>query len=122
MVQLMVLTFCAVKRTSQQIERATDAEMPYWVLAVDQPLTLNTRAAFRQQHLAVLAGQRFARTLQLTLPPGADRIRDKLPKTCRTTTRELGGSRCPMIETSGSPGGGSGRPGARLVRRRPLVS
>ena len=56
MVKLLVYAYCTGKPSSRQIERATYDEVPYRVLAANQHPDHDTLAAFRQQHLAALAG------------------------------------------------------------------
>lgn len=55
MVKLLVYAYCTGKPSSRQIERATYDEVPYRVLAANQHPDHDTLAAFRQQHLQVLA-------------------------------------------------------------------
>jgi transposase len=56
MVKLLVYAYCTGKPSSRAIERATYDEVPYRVLAANQHPDHDTLAAFRQQHLAALAG------------------------------------------------------------------
>jgi transposase len=56
MVKLLVYAYCMGKPSSRQIERATDEEVPYRVLAANQHPDHDSIAAFRQQHLQALAG------------------------------------------------------------------
>ena len=56
LVKLLVYACCTGKPSSRQIERATYEEVPYRVLAANQHPDHGTLAAFRQQHLAALAG------------------------------------------------------------------
>lgn len=55
-VKLLVYAYCTGKSSSRQIEKATYKEIPYRVLAANQHPDHDTLAAFRQQHLAALAG------------------------------------------------------------------
>jgi transposase len=64
MVKLLVYAYCTGKPSSRAIERATYDEVPYRVLAANQHPDHDTLAAFRQQHLAALAGL-FGQVLQL---------------------------------------------------------
>jgi transposase len=64
MVKLLLYAYCTGKPSSRQIERATYEEVPYRVLAANQHPDHDTLAAFRQQHLAALAGL-FGEVLQL---------------------------------------------------------
>ena len=63
-VKLLVYAYCTGKPSSRQIEKATYEEIPYRVLAANQHPDHDTMAAFRQQHLAALAGL-FGQVLQL---------------------------------------------------------
>lgn len=63
-VKLLVYVYCTGKPSSRQIEKATYEEIPYRVLAANQHPDHDTLAAFRQQHLAALAGL-FGQVLQL---------------------------------------------------------
>ena len=63
-VKLLVYAYCTGKPSSRQIEKATYEEIPYRVLAANQHPDHDTLAAFRQQHLAALAGL-FGQVLQL---------------------------------------------------------
>jgi len=56
MVKLLVYAYCMGKPSSRQIERATYEEVPYRVLAANQQPDHDSLAAFRQRHLAALAG------------------------------------------------------------------
>jgi transposase len=64
LVKLLVYAYCTGKPSSRQIERATYEEVPYRVLAADQHPDHDSIAAFRQRHLAALAGL-FGQVLQL---------------------------------------------------------
>jgi transposase len=64
LVKLLVYAYCTGKPSSRQIEKATYEEVPYRVLAANQHPDHDTLAAFRQQHLAALAGL-FGQVLQL---------------------------------------------------------
>ena len=64
MVKLLLYAYCTGKPSSRQIERATYEEVPYRVLAANQHPDHDSIAAFRQRHLAVLAGL-FGEVLQL---------------------------------------------------------
>ena len=55
-VKLLVYAYCTGKPSSRKIEQATYDEIPYRVLAANQHPDHDTLAAFRQQHLAALAG------------------------------------------------------------------
>ena len=56
MVKLLVYAYCMGKPSSRQIERATYEEIPYRILAANQHPDHDSLAAFRQRHLAALAG------------------------------------------------------------------
>src|SRR2546426_4670519 len=56
MVKLLVYAYCTGKPSSRKIERATYEEVAYRVLAADQHPDHDSIAAFRQRHLAALAG------------------------------------------------------------------
>jgi transposase len=56
MVKLLVYGYCTGKPSSRKIEKATYEEVPYRVLAANQHPDHDSLAAFRQQHLAALAG------------------------------------------------------------------
>ena len=56
LVKLLLYGYCTGKPSSRQIERATYEEVPYRVLAANQHPDHDTLAAFRQTHLAALAG------------------------------------------------------------------
>jgi len=56
MVKLLLYAYCTGTPSSRRIEQATYEEVPYRVLAANQPPDHDTLAAFRQQHLEALAG------------------------------------------------------------------
>ena len=56
LVKLLVYCYCTGKPSSRKIEKATYEEVPYRVLAANQHPDHDSIAAFRQQHLAALAG------------------------------------------------------------------
>ncbi len=56
MVKLLFYAYCTGKPSSRQIEKATYEEVPFRVLAANQHPDHDTLAAFRQEHLAALAG------------------------------------------------------------------
>ena len=56
LVKLLIYGYCTGKPSSRRIERATYDEVPYRVLAANQHPDHDSIAAFRQQHLAALAG------------------------------------------------------------------
>ena len=56
LVKLLVYGYCTGKPSSRKIEKATYEEIPYRVLAANQHPDHDSIAAFRQQHLAALAG------------------------------------------------------------------
>jgi transposase len=56
MVKLLLYAYCTGKPSSRQIERATQEEVPYRVLAANQHPDHDSLAAFRQRHLGTLAG------------------------------------------------------------------
>jgi transposase len=56
LVRLLHYGYCTGKPSSRVIERATYEEIPYRVLAANQHPDHDTLAAFRQTHLAALAG------------------------------------------------------------------
>jgi len=64
LVKLLVYAYCMGKPSSRQIERATYDEVPYRVLAANQHPDHDSIAAFRQHHLAALAGL-YGQVLQL---------------------------------------------------------
>lgn len=55
-VKLLVYGYCTGKPSSRRIEKATYEEVPFRVLAANQHPDHDSIAAFRQQHLAALAG------------------------------------------------------------------
>ncbi len=55
MVKLLLYAYCTGTPSSRRIEQATYEEVPYRVLAANQHPDHDTLAAFRQQHLQVLA-------------------------------------------------------------------
>ena len=69
LVKLLGYAYCTGKPCSRQIEQATDDEVPYRVLAANQHPDHDTLAAFRQQHLAALAGL-FGQVLALCRQAG----------------------------------------------------
>jgi transposase len=56
MVKLLLYAYCTGKPSSRKIELATYEEVPYRVLAANQHPDHDSLAAFRQTHLAALAG------------------------------------------------------------------
>ena len=64
LVKLLVYAYCTGLPSSRRIERATHEDVPMRVLAGDQHPDHDTIAAFRQRHLAALAGL-FVQVLQL---------------------------------------------------------
>ncbi len=64
MVKLLVYGYCMGVVSSRKIERATWEDLPFRVLATDQHPDHDSIAAFRQRHLAALAGL-FLAVLQL---------------------------------------------------------
>jgi transposase len=56
LVKLLVYGYCTGKPSSRKLEKATYEEVPYRVLAANQHPDHDSIAAFRQQHLAALAG------------------------------------------------------------------
>lgn len=69
LVKLLVYSYCTGKPSSRKIERATYEEIPYRVLAANQHPDHDSIAAFRQQHLAALAGL-FTQVLALCRQAG----------------------------------------------------
>jgi transposase len=69
MVKLLVYAYCTGKPSSRQIERATDEEVPYRVLAADQHPDHDSLADFRKRHLAALANL-FTQVLRLCQATG----------------------------------------------------
>ncbi len=69
LVKLLVYGYCTGKPSSRKIERATYEEVPYRVLAANQHPDHDSIAAFRQQHLAALAGL-FTQVLALCRQAG----------------------------------------------------
>ncbi len=64
MVRLLLYGYCVGVMSSRRIERATCEDLAFRYLAANQHLDHDTIAAFRQQHLPVLA-QLFTQVLQL---------------------------------------------------------
>jgi transposase len=64
MVRLLLYGYCVGVMSSRRIERATHEDVAFRCLAADQHPDHDTIAAFRQQHLPVLA-QLFMQVLQL---------------------------------------------------------
>jgi len=56
LVKLLFYAYCTGRPSSRKIEQATYEEIPYRVLAANQHPDHDTLAAFRQTHLAALAG------------------------------------------------------------------
>jgi transposase len=56
LVKLLVYGYCTGKPSSRKLEKATYEEVPYRVLAANQHPDHDSIAAFRQTHLAALAG------------------------------------------------------------------
>jgi transposase len=73
MVKLLVYAYCTGKPSSRRIEKATSEEIPYRVLAANQHPDHDSIAAFRQQHLAALAGL-FTQVLALCRTAGLVRL------------------------------------------------
>jgi len=73
MVKLLVYAYCMGKPSSRQIERATYEEIPYRILAANQHPDHDSLAAFRQRHMAALAGL-FGQVLQLCQRAGLVRL------------------------------------------------
>jgi transposase len=73
MVKLLVYAYCTGKPSSRKIEQATYEEVPYRVLAANQHPDHDSIAAFRQQHLAALAGL-FTQVLALCQRAGLVRL------------------------------------------------
>src|SRR5271169_2248396 len=69
LVKLLVYGYCKGKPSSRKIEQATYDEVPYRVLAAGAHPDHDTLAAFRQRHLAALAGL-FVQVLQLCQKAG----------------------------------------------------
>ena len=69
MVKLLVYAYCTGKPSSRKIERATYEDVAYRVLAADQHPDHDSIAAFRQRHLAALAGL-FVQVLRLCQAAG----------------------------------------------------
>ncbi len=69
MVKLLVYAYCTGKPSSRKIEQATYEEVPYRVLAANQHPDHDSLAAFRQTHLAALAGL-FTQVLALCRQAG----------------------------------------------------
>ena len=69
MVKLLVYAYCTGKPSSRKIEQATYDEVPYRVLAANQHPDHDSIAAFRQTHLAALAGL-FTQVLALCQQAG----------------------------------------------------
>jgi transposase len=69
MVKLLVYAYCTGKPSSRKIEQATYEEVPYRVLAANQHPDHDSIAAFRQTHLAALAGL-FTQVLALCQQAG----------------------------------------------------
>jgi len=73
MVKLLVYAYCMGKPSSRHIERATYEEIPYRILAANQHPDHDSLAAFRQRHVAALAGL-FGQVLQLCQRAGLVRL------------------------------------------------
>jgi len=73
MVKLLVYAYCMGTPSSRQIERATYEAIPYRLLAANQHPDHDSLAAFRQRHLAALAGL-FSQVLQLCQRAGLVRL------------------------------------------------
>jgi len=69
LVKLLVYGYCTGKPSSRKIEQATYEEVPYRVLAANQHPDHDSIAAFRQTHLAALAGL-FTQVLALCQQAG----------------------------------------------------
>jgi len=69
LVKLLVYGYCTGKPSSRKLEQATYEEVPYRVLAANQHPDHDSIAAFRQQHLAALAGL-FTQVLALCRQAG----------------------------------------------------
>jgi hypothetical protein len=69
MVKLLLYAYCIGKPSSRKIERATYEEVAFRVLAADQHPDHDSLAAFRQRHLAALAGL-FVESLRLCQAAG----------------------------------------------------
>jgi len=69
MVKLLVYAYCTGKPSSRKIERATYEDVAYRVLGADQHPDHDSIAAFRQRHLAALAGL-FVQVLRLCQEAG----------------------------------------------------
>lgn len=69
MVKVLVYAYCTGKPSSRKIERATYEDVAYRVLAADQHPDHDSIAAFRQRHLAALAGL-FVQVLRLCQEAG----------------------------------------------------
>ena len=69
MVKLLIYAYCTGKPSSRKIEQATYDEVPYRVLAANQHPDHDSIAAFRQTHLAALAGL-FTQVLALCQQAG----------------------------------------------------
>jgi transposase len=69
MIKLLVYAYCTGKPSSRKIERATYEDVAYRVLAADQHPDHDSIAAFRQRHLAALAGL-FVQVLRLCQEAG----------------------------------------------------
>ena len=67
--KLLLYAYCTGKPSSRKIEQATYEEVPYRVLAANQHPDHDSLAAFRQTHLAALAGL-FADVLALCQQAG----------------------------------------------------
>jgi hypothetical protein len=64
MVTLLLYAYCTGKVSSRRVERATDEDVAYRVLAADRHPDLDSIAAFRQRHLPALA-RLFVQVLQM---------------------------------------------------------
>ena len=69
MVKLLLYAYCTGKPSSRKIERATDEEVAFRVLAADQHPDHDSLAEFRKRHLDALAGL-FVQVLQLCQAAG----------------------------------------------------
>jgi transposase len=86
MVTLLLYAYCMGKPSSRRIERATDEDVAYRVLAADRHPDLDSIAAFRQRHLPALA-RLFVQVLQMCEAAGLCSSSGTWRRTGRSTGR-----------------------------------
>jgi transposase len=86
MMVTLMYAYCTGKPSSRRIERATDEDVAYRVLAADRHPDLDSIAAFRQRHLAALA-RLFVQVLQMCEAAGLCSSSGTWRRTGRSTGR-----------------------------------